>query len=339
MAKTGIVCTIGPATDTEQGIRQLVENGMTIARCNCSHGTPEQTRTKINMLKKVRETLPSNKRFQIMLDTKGPDVRIGTFANEKVMLKDGQEFTLTTTKVVGDETRVHVDFDKLPTKVKAGQLLLLNDGMIRMTVMNVTDTDVVCAVDMGGELKDRKTMFAPGCELDLVFLSDADKADLKVGVETGVDMVAASFVGNAGNVNEMRDYMKTIGTPPAIMSKIESVQGIKNLEEIAAVSQSFMVARGDLGVEYPVEQVPAMQKLIISTANKHGKFVVCATEMMESMITKSRPTRAEVADVYQAVLDGADAVMTSAETAVGKYPFLTIDYMRKILEEAEKVKG
>jgi len=332
--KTEIVCTLGPATDSPEGIKKLYEAGMNIARVNCSHLNAEQARNIIERLKEVRQKEKLN--YRIMLDTKGPDIRIGTFEGGNVTLENGQTFTFTTKECVGDNKRVYANYNRLPQVVEKGQAILLVDGMIRLTVKSTTDTDVVCVVDMGGVLSNRKSMFVPGCALGLPFLSDADKADLKVAAETGVDLIAASFVGTRQNLIDMTAWLKECGKAVPIISKVESVEGIQNIDEIVDESYGIMVARGDLGVEYPIEQVPALQRLIVEKCVAANKFCIVATEMLESMIDRPRPTRAEVTDVTNAVWQGAHAVMTSAETAVGKFPFLTIEYMRKIAMEAEK---
>jgi len=331
--KTKIVCTIGPATDSEEGLKRLSALGMNIARVNCSHLTAEKAREVIEHLKRVRKDNGLN--YQIMLDTKGPDIRIGTFEKGSVVLDEGQEFVFTTKQVEGSKKQVFMNYPRLPQVVTKGQVLLLVDGMIRMTVIETTETDVICMVDMGGVLGNKKSLFVPGCELGFTFLSEADKADLKVAVETGCDLIAASFVGSKQDLTDMKNWMKECGGEIPIISKIESVKGIERLDEIVKETWGVMVARGDLGVEYPIEEVPALQKLIISKCNKAKKFCIVATEMLESMIDRPRPTRAESTDIANAVWDGGDAVMLSAETAVGKYPFAAVEFMAKIAARAE----
>ena len=331
--KTKIVVTTGPATDSADAIVRLAKLGMNIARVNCSHLTSEEARARIQFIQKVREQNKLD--FRIMLDTKGPDIRIGKFENEKITLVDGQTFTLTTKPTLGNQTRVFANYNRLARVVSPGQIMLLNDGMIRMTVQSTTDTDVICKVDMGGVLSGNKSLFVPGCALGLPFLSDADKADLKVAAEVGCDLVAASFVGTKQNLIDMTDWLKQCGRAIPIISKIESVEGVTNLDEIIAETYGIMVARGDLGVEYPIEQVPALQKMMVEKCAKSGKFCIVATEMMESMIDRPRPTRAEVTDITIAVWQGATALMLSAETAVGKFPFLAVEYMVRIAKEAQ----
>lgn len=339
--KTKIVCTIGPASNTPDMIEALYNAGMRYARVNCSHGGMQNHKKTIEILKKVRSE--RNLDFKIMLDTKGPDIRIGRFNNydEKADkngytdLVAGQEFTLTTKECLGDNTRVFVALPQLPKKVKPSQVLLLNDGMIKMTVKRIVGDDVICNVENSGRLLDRKTLFVPDCDLGMPFLADYDKFDLVEGHKHGAEYVAASFVNSIGDLEEMQQFMRDNNCVLPIISKIESSGGMKDLEKIIAGSEGIMVARGDLGVEYPVEKIPSLQKQIIEACNKAGKFVIVATEMMESMRENPRPTRAEVTDVYMAIKMGADAIMTSAETAAGKYPDLTVHYMARIAKEAE----
>ncbi|MCL2755481.1 MAG: pyruvate kinase [Firmicutes bacterium] len=331
---TKIICTIGPASNTPEMIEKMVHAGMSITRVNCSHGNEDSIRAQIKSLKQIR--VDKKLDFEIMLDTKGPDVRIGTFKDGQIELCQGDQFILTTTQCEGDNTRVFVNCETLPERVKPGQILLLNDGLIRATVTTVKGNDVVTKIEQGGVLSNRKTMFAPNCDLGLPFLSDADKADLRIGVEEGVDMIAASFVGSKKDVEQMQSFLVQCGKNIPIVAKIESSDGIANIDEILANVMGMMVARGDLGVEYPLEQIPGLQKFLVEKTLAAGKFAVVATEMMESMINKPRPTRAEVTDVANAVWQGAHAVMLSAESAVGKFPLDTVQFMKRIATEAEK---
>ena len=331
--KTKIVCTIGPSVDSYEGIKKLVATGMNIARVNCSHLDAEKARKVITHLQDVRSKEKLD--FMIMLDTKGPDIRIGLFENGSVDLIEGQTFTFTTKQIEGNKERVYVNYPRLPEVVKKGQDILLVDGMIRMVVTSTTDTDVLCKVELGGTLGGRKSMFVPGCELGLPFLSEPDKADLKVAAETKCDLIAASFVGSRKNLTDMKAWLKECGQEVPIISKIESVEAIGNLDEILDETDGVMVARGDLGVEYPIWELPALQKMIVEKCRERGIFCIMATEMLESMIERPRPTRAEATDIANAVWLGASAVMLSAETAVGKYPFLAVDYMKKIASYAE----
>ena len=330
--KTQIICTIGPATNTPEAISALVLAGMNIARVNCSHGTVEQSRSLVRMLKSAGVT--------VMLDTKGPDVRIGSFDGGNTTLVEGQSFVLTSATVTGCNNRVFAGTRDLGERVKIGDEVLLSDGKIRLRVAGFNmsrGTDVVTTVEVGGVLRDNKTIFVPGVDLGLPFLSDADKADIAMGVEEGVDIIAASFVTSTADVVALRTFMgKTKHKTPSIIAKIETAEGVANLDTILDVVDGIMVARGDLGMEHAVEKIPALQKQMVDAATERGKTVIVATEMMESMITNSRPTRAEVADVALSVWQGASAVMLSAETAVGKHPIRAVEYMRRAVAEAEQ---
>jgi pyruvate kinase len=307
---------------------------MNVARINCSHGSVEENEETIELVKRVREELKVP--LAIMLDTKGPDVRIGKFEGGGVDLRDGQLFTFTTRPTVGMNDRVFVDYKELPKLVKKGQSILLNDGFIRMTVVHAEGHEIKCKVNMGGRLSDRKTFFAPGIDFALPFISRADEVDLVMGIKQKVDWVAASFVGSAADVLKMRTLMKKYGADIPIIAKIESAKGVRNLIEILSVVDGIMVARGDLGVEFALERLPAIQKMLIEKARRAGKIVVTATEMLESMITRARPTRAETTDVANSIYDGTSCVMLSGETAVGAHPILAVQYMKKIAEDAER---
>jgi pyruvate kinase len=272
----------------------------------------------------------------IMLDTKGPDIRIGRFAGGGTDVEEGQNFTFTTKPCMGDNTRVFVDCKKLPKSVAAGQVLLLNDGFIKMTVTAASEHDIVARVNIGGRLTDRKSLYAPGAKLNLPFLSKADELDLLLAMKTDVDYIAASFVSSAKDILDMKKFLARGGMEIPVIAKIESMQGVTNIDEILRAADGMMTARGDLGVEYAIEQIPTVQKLLTEKAVASGKLVITATEMLESMIEKSRPTRAETTDIANAVYDGTSAVMLSGETAVGKYPVAAVSYMKKIAEEAER---
>ena len=332
--RTKIICTIGPASNSEEVLQKMHEVGMSVARVNCSHGTLEANETTIKHLKDVRKRL--NMPLAVMLDTKGPDVRIGRFAEGSVFLINGQKFTLTTKPCTGNDSRVFVDCKKLPKVVKKGQVFLLNDGFIRMTAQNVTETEIECWVDAGGKLSDRKSLYAPGANLQLPFLSKADELDLLMGIKMDVDYIAASFVSTAKDIISMKKFLSAHGANIPIIAKIESVGGVTEIDEILKVADGIMTARGDLGVEYPIEQIPTIQKLLTRKAMEAGKLVITATEMLESMIEKPRPTRAETTDIANAVYDGTSCVMLSGETAVGKFPVEAVNYMKRIAEEAEK---
>ena len=336
MKKTKIICTLGPATDDEKILSKLVDAGMNVARLNFSHGTHEEHAKKIAMVKKVREE--KKVPLPIMLDTKGPEFRIKTFANGKINLKDGETFTFTTDEVIGDKTRVSVSFKGICDQMVPGDKILLNNGLIIFEVVKVQKPNVVCKTVVGGELSNRKSMFFPDKQLDMVYLSEQDKSDLKFGVEQGVDFVAASFVSKAQDVVDIRNWLRECGSPDGeieIIAKIESRAGVNNLDEILKVCDGIMVARGDLGVEVPFEELPSIQKSLIKACRICGKRSITATEMLESMIKQPRPTRAEISDVANAVYDGSSAIMLSGETAAGAYPVEAVKAMAKIAAQAE----
>ena len=336
MKKTKIVCTLGPATDSEKVLSDLIDAGMNVARLNFSHGTHEDHGKKIAMVKKVRER--KNAPIAIMLDTKGPEFRIKTFENGKITLNEGDTFTFTTDEIVGDKTRVSVSFKGMCEQMFPGDKILLNNGLMIFEVVKVKKPDVICKTIVGGVLSDRKSMFFPDKTFDMVYLSEQDKADIKFGVEQGVDFIAASFVSKAQDIIDIRNLLRECGSPDGeidIIAKIESRAGVNNLDEILEVCDGIMVARGDLGVEIPFEELPYIQKSIIKACRIHGKRSITATEMLESMIKNPRPTRAEISDVANAVYDGSSAVMLSGETAAGDYPVEAVKAMSKIAEQAE----
>lgn len=337
MKKTKIICTLGPASDNEKVLSEMIDAGMNVARLNFSHGTHEEHAAKIEMIKKVRER--KNAPIPIMLDTKGPEFRIKTFKDGKIKLKEGDTFTFTTDEIIGDKTRVSVSFKGICDQLTIGDKILLNNGLMSFEVIRIEKPDVICKTLIGGELSNRKSMFFPDKELDMVYLSDQDKADLKFGVEQDVDFIACSFVSKAQDVIDVRNYLKECGSEPGrieIIAKIESRAGVNNLDEILDVCDGIMVARGDLGVEVPFEELPCIQKTIIKACRIHGKRSITATEMLESMIKQPRPTRAEISDVANAVYDGSSAIMLSGETAAGAYPVEAVKAMAKIAEQAEE---
>ena len=334
MKKTKIVCTLGPSSETEEIISAMADAGMNVARINFSHGTHEDHAKKIATVKKVREAkkIP----LPILLDTKGPEFRIRTFQNGKILLKEGDPFTFTTEEIEGDETRVAVSYKNICKDMVPGDKILLNNGLMVFEVVNVKAPDVLCKVLIGGELSNRKSMFFPEKQLDLVYLSEQDKADLLFGVEHGVDFVACSFVSKAQDVLDVRNFLKEHGsTDIDLIAKIENRAGVNNLEEILKVSDGIMIGRGDMGVEIPYEELPDIQKNIITACRKAGKRCITATEMLESMIHQPRPTRAEISDVANAVYDGSSAIMLSGETAAGEYPVQAVAAMARIAMQAE----
>ena len=336
MKKTKIICTLGPASENEETLSKMIDAGMNVARLNFSHGTHEEHAKKIDTIKRVREK--KKVPLPIMLDTKGPEIRIKTFAKGKVNLKEGDTFTFTTDEIEGDKTRVSVSFSGICEQMFPGDKILLNNGLIIFEVVKVEKPDVVCKVIVGGELSNRKSMFFPDKELEMEYLSAQDKADLKFGVEQGVDFIACSFVSKAQNLIEVRNWLRECGDTDdqiELIAKIESRAGVNNLDSIIDECGGIMVARGDLGVEVPFEELPAIQKTIINKCRIHGRRSITATEMLESMIKQPRPTRAEISDVANAVYDGSSAIMLSGETAAGAYPVEAVKAMSKIAAQAE----
>lgn len=334
MRKTKIICTLGPSSNDEKTIRELCLAGMNVARLNFSHGTHEEHLVLINLVKKVREELGLP--IAIMLDTKGPEYRIGEFADHKVNLVDGQDFTFTTEKIMGDETRVSVNYDKLCDDLSVGDTILVNDGLVIFEVRDIKAPDIFCKVITGGALSGKKSMSFPGKVMHQVFLSEQDKLDIKFGIDNDVDYIAASFVSNKENVLDIKNFLIENNAPDiGIVAKIENQSGVDNIREICEECEGVMVARGDLGVEIPFKLLPSTQKKLITACRLHGKRVITATEMLESMIHNPRPTRAEISDVANAVYDGTSAVMLSGETAAGKYPVRTVQVMSEICEATE----
>ena len=335
MRKTKIICTIGPSCENEETLTAMCKAGMNVARLNFSHGTHEEHLKKINLVKKVREKMKLP--IAIMLDTKGPEYRIKTFKNKKVTLEEGATFIFTTDDVVGDETRVSVNYDKLVNELKVGDRILVNNGLVICEVTEISGHNAITKVIAGGELSDRKSMNFPNKVMKGEYLSKQDKADLLFGLENDIDFVAASFVSNKDDVLSLREFLdKNGGEKVNLIAKIENRSGVDNVEEICEIADGIMVARGDLGVEIPFVEVPAIQKLLIQKCRLLGKRVITATEMLESMIHNPRPTRAEISDVANAVYDGSSAIMLSGETAAGKYPVEAVKNMAEIAEYTEE---
>ena len=334
MKKTKIICTLGPASEEKATFSKMAEAGMDVVRLNFSHGSHPDFAKKIAMIKEVREEkqLP----LPILLDTKGPELRIKTFKNGKITLKEGDPFTFTTEDIEGDERIVSVSYKGVCEDMLPGDKILLNNGMIVFRVTDVQAPHVHCIVEIGGELSNRKSMFFPDKELKLDFLSEQDKADLLFGIEQDVDFVALSFVSKVQDVIDAKEFLASHGGSHIdVIAKIENRAGVNNLLDIMKVCDGIMVARGDLGVEIPYEELPDIQKFIISQCRIYGKRVITATEMLESMIHNPRPTRAEISDVANAVYDGTSAVMLSGETAAGSYPVQSVEAMAKIVANAE----
>ena len=334
MRKTKIICTIGPASENEQTLIKMCQAGMNVARLNFSHGTHSEHEKKIGLIKKVREKL--NLPIAIMLDTKGPEYRIRTFAEGKVTVEDGQTFTFTTDEIVGDKTKVSVNYKDLIKNLTVGDQILVNNGLVIFEVTKLSGNDAICKVVTGGVLSDRKSMCFPNKVMSGPYLSEQDKQDILFGIRHGVDFIAASFVSTKQDVQELRDFLVANGGEDIdIIAKIENRSGVDNVEEICSLCEGIMIARGDLGVEIPFVEVPAIQKLLIRKCRLLGKRVITATEMLESMIYNPRPTRAEISDVANAVYDGSSAVMLSGESAAGKYPVEAVRNMAQIAEYTE----
>ena len=334
MKKTKIVCTLGPASDTKETISAMYDAGMNVCRLNFSHGTHEEQLKKINIIKELREErkIP----LPIMLDTKGPEFRTGRYVNGKISLKKGDKFIFTSDDVIGDSTRVSVSYKKIGEAMQKGDKILLNNGLMSFIVDQVKGNDVYTTVLVGGETSDHRSMFFPDKHLKLDFLSEQDKDDLLFGIECGVDFIALSFVSCKEDIESVRAFMKANGGENIdLIAKIENRTGVNNLESILKASDGVMVARGDLGVEIPYEELPNIQKHIIDMSRIFGKRCITATEMLESMTHNKRPTRAEISDVANAVYDGTSAVMLSGETAAGEYVVEAVQAMAKIVEQAE----
>ena len=334
MRKTKIICTIGPASESEMMLRKLIAAGMNVARFNFSHGTHEEHEAKFRRVVRIRRELGLP--IATLLDTKGPEIRLRDFEGGKVVLEKGQTFTLTTDEVLGDATRAAVTYKDLPADVAVGGTILIDDGLIGLRVDSKTDTEVVCTVINGGPVSNHKGVNLPGADLSMPFISGQDRADIEFGCRMGYDFIAASFTRTAKDVQDIRDILVANNSRMRIIAKIESVQGGNNSEEILEAADGVMVARGDLGVEVPLEDVPVIQKHIIQRANQMGKVVVTATQMLDSMMKNPRPTRAEATDVANAIYDGTTAIMLSGETAAGAYPEEAVRTMATIAERAER---
>ena len=334
MRKTKIVCTIGPASDTEEKLIGLCRAGMNVARLNFSHGVYEDHQRRIDLIKKVRTDL--NMPIAILLDTKGPEYRIKTFRDHKVNLTAGDKFVFTTEDVVGDETRVSVSYKNLANELSVGDIILLNNGLLTFEVQNINGSDIECQVQIGGELSDRKSMSFPGKVMKQEYLSEQDKKDIAFGIKNEVDYIACSFVSCKQDLIDVQNYLKEINAEGIeLIAKIENQSGVDNIEEICEACDGIMIARGDMGVEIPFKMLPAIQKKLITKCRLLGKRVITATEMLESMISNPRPTRAEISDVANAVYDGTSAIMLSGETAAGKYPIESVKAMAEIAETTE----
>lgn len=333
LKKTKIICTMGPACENEEILKQLMLNGMNVARFNFSHGDHEEQKGRYDRLVKLRTELDMP--VAALMDTKGPEIRLGVFENGKEEIVDGQRFTLTTADILGTADRATITYKELKNDVKVGSTILINDGLLELVVDEITDTDIICTVVHGGTISSKKGINVPGVELTMPYLSEVDTSDILFGAETGFDFIAASFVRNAEDVRAIRGLLESKNSNMKIIAKIENQQGVDNLDEILAEADGIMVARGDMGVEIPFEEVPHIQKTMIKKAILARKHVITATQMLDSMMNNPRPTRAEVADVANAVYDGTTAIMLSGETAAGKFPVEAVSTMARIAKEAE----
>ena len=333
MRKTKIVCTLGPSTDREGILREMIQAGMNVARFNFSHGTHAEHKVRLDALKALREELDAP--VAAMLDTKGPEVRLKDFAGGRVHLTAGQEFTLTTVQVEGDAHRCSITYGELPGDVKAGDTILLDDGLVRLTVLETTHTEIRCRVENDGDMKNHKGVNVPGVRLNMPYMSQQDRDDLLFGAEQGFDYVAASFVRSAADVRELRHVLDKAGSRMRIIAKIENQEGVSNLPEILDAADGIMVARGDMGVEIDFAEIPLIQKNMIARCVACGKPVITATQMLDSMMENPRPTRAEITDVANAIYDGTSAIMLSGETAAGKYPVEAVQTMDAIARKTE----
>ena len=333
MRKTKIICTLGPATDKEGVLRALVENGMNVARFNFSHGSHEEHKARLDALKAIREEL--DQPVAALLDTKGPEIRLKEFKNGSELLEAGQTFTLTTRDVEGTKDIVSITYKDLPHDVKAGGSIMLDDGLIKLSIKEVTDTDIVCTVLNNGKIKNKKGVNVPGVHLSMPYMSQRDRDDIIFGIEQGFDFIAASFVRTAQDVYEIRNLLNMYDSKIRIVAKIENPEGVENIDSILSAADAVMVARGDLGVEIDFSELPSIQKSIIDRSYSFGKPIVTATQMLDSMISNPRPTRAEISDVANAIYDGTSAIMLSGETAAGAYPVEALKTMALIAERTE----
>ena len=333
MRKTKIVCTLGPATDREGVLREMMRAGMNVARFNFSHGTHPEHQARLEVLKALREEL--NLPVAAMLDTKGPEIRLKSFANGSVALSTGQEFTLTTEDIVGDETRCAITYAELPSDVKEGDTILLDDGLVRLTVLETDSSNIRCRVENDGTMKNNKGVNIPGVRLSMPYVSQRDREDILFGIQEGFDYIAASFVRTAADIRELRQILDQNNSHIRIIAKIENREGVSNLSDILAVADGIMVARGDMGVEIDFTEIPVIQKDMIAQCVSCGKPVITATQMLDSMVENPRPTRAEITDVANAIYDGTSAIMLSGETAAGKYPVEAVRTMDAIALRTE----
>ena len=333
--RTKIVCTLGPASEKEEVLRELMKSGLNVCRMNFSHGSHEEHKGRMDLVKKLREEL--GQPTAILLDTKGPEIRTGQFDVPEVLLEEGQTFTVTMKDVMGNKDMCTVSYKGLANDVKPGNTILIDDGLVGLTVKEINGDDIVCEVQNSGIVKNHKGVNVPGVKVNLPAITEKDRSDIEFGIEQGIDFIAASFVRKVSDVLAIREILEANNADHIkIISKIENQEGVDNLDEIIEVSDGIMVARGDLGVEIPTEEIPVVQKLMIKKCNEAGKPVITATQMLDSMMRNPRPTRAEVTDVANAIYDGTDAIMLSGETAAGKYPVEAVKTMATIAKRAEE---
>ncbi len=334
MRKTKIICTLGPATESDEIVRELMKNGMDVARFNFSHSTHEQHRVRFEQIVRLREELGLP--IAALLDTKGPEIRVGLFKDGRIQLEKGDLFTLTTEEVMGDASRVSISYKNLPNDISDGCRILIDDGLIELRVLSHTNTEIQCEVLNGGMVSNRKGVNVPGVKLSMPYISEQDRSDIIFGAELGFDFIAASFVRCGDDVDQVREILVSCGHPHVrIIAKIENNDGVRNIDEILRTADGVMVARGDMGVEIPFEELPALQKMIIKKAYNAGKQVITATQMLDSMMKNPRPTRAEATDVANAIYDGTSAIMLSGETAAGSYPVEALRTMALIANQTE----
>ena len=334
MRKTKIICTLGPSTDKDGVLRELIANGMNVARFNFSHGSHEEHKGRLDLLKSLREEL--GKPVAALLDTKGPEIRLKDFKNGTEMLEAGQTFTLTTREVEGTKEICSITYKDLPQDVQPGGTIMLDDGLIKLQIITVNDTDIVCKVLNNGKIKNKKGVNVPGVHLSMPYMSQRDRDDILFGAQQGFDFIAASFVRTAQDVYDIRNLLNEYDSDIRIIAKIENREGVNNIDSILAAADAVMVARGDLGVEIDFTELPGIQKNIIERSFSFGKPIVTATQMLDSMIVNPRPTRAEISDVANAIYDGTSAIMLSGETAAGAYPVDALKTMSAIAERTEQ---
>ena len=334
MRKTKIICTLGPSTDDDMILRELICSGMDVARFNFSHASHEEHLGRLRKIEKLRNELGIP--VATLLDTKGPEIRLSTFKdNMKVQLQEGQTFTLTSRSIEGDEKQVSISYPNLIYDIDIGTTILIDDGLVEMTVTDITATDIICTVKNGGTISNRKGVNVPGVHLSMPFISDKDREDILFGIKNNFDFIAASFVSTADDIKEIRKMLNKHNSQTKIIAKIENYHGVEHIDDIINASDGIMIARGDMGVEIPYEEVPVIQKMIIKKVYNAGKQVITATQMLDSMIKNPRPTRAETTDVANAIYDGTSAIMLSGETAAGAYPVESLKTMAKIAMRAE----